>query len=105
MKFFCRIYSIGFVCSVLFSAAIISAFAQTPSSQPLVLNQTAEDEVKGGEAQSYIVQIGANQTARIEVVQKGIEISLAAYKPGGERFIESESPSGSFGNRHLSKIN
>jgi len=98
MKFIFRIYSIGLVCFVLFSAAFIPVFAQNPTSQTLVLNQPAEGEVKGGEAQLYTVSLGANQTALVEVVQKGIEISLAAYKPGGERFLESESPSGSFGN-------
>ena len=93
-----RIHSIALACAVLFSAAVISVFAQTPPSQPLALNQTIEGEVKGGEEKHYTVTIGANQTARIEVVQKGIEVSLAAYRPNGELFLVTEVPSGSFGN-------
>lgn len=95
--FIFRFYSICLTCAILFSA-FISAFAQTPPSQPLVLNQPLEGEVKGGEEKRYAVALGANQTARVEVVQKGIEIALAAYKPNGELFIVTNIPSGLFGN-------
>jgi tetratricopeptide (TPR) repeat protein len=70
---------------------------QTQTTQTLVLNQPLEHEIKGGEAQVYSLWLEANQTARVEVVQKGIEVSLAAYNPAGARFLEAEIPSGSFG--------
>lgn len=79
----------------LFSASI-NYYAQDTAQ--LVLNQMLEREIKGGERQTFSVQIGANQTAKIEIEQKGIDVSLAAIKPNGERFIESESPSGLLGN-------
>lgn len=63
----------------------------------LILSQAVEREIKGGEKQFFTVQIGMNQTARIEIEQKGIDVSLAAFKPDGEKFIESESPSGMLG--------
>ncbi len=63
----------------------------------LILSQAVEREIKGGEKQLFTVQIGMNQTARIEIEQKGIDVSLAAFKPDGEKFIESESPSGMLG--------
>jgi CHAT domain-containing protein/Tfp pilus assembly protein PilF len=86
------------VSSILFLLAVIPAFSQTLAGQNLVLNQPLEKEIKGGESQFFTVNIGANQTARVEIVQKGVDVSLAAYKPGGELFIMTESPSGVTGN-------
>jgi hypothetical protein len=98
MMFILRNYATSLVVFVLFSASNISAFAQTPADTPLVSNQSTEHEIKGGETQIFTVRIEANQTARVEIVQKGIDVSLAAINPRGERFIETESPSGFFGN-------
>ena len=63
----------------------------------LTLNEQKEYEIKGGETQIFSVSLADNQTARVEIVQNGIDISLAAENPLGERFIETESPSGLFG--------
>jgi CHAT domain-containing protein/Tfp pilus assembly protein PilF len=85
-----------FLLIVLFLTSISTVFSQeTPK---LVLTQAVEREIKGGETHSFTVQIGANQTARVEIEQKGVDVSLAAYRPNGERFIETESPSGILGN-------
>ena len=65
--------------------------------QPLVLNQSTEREIKGGESQVYLLNIGAMHTARVEIEQKGVDVALAAYKPNGERFIETDSPTGVLG--------
>lgn len=73
------------------------AAAQLGSAQNLGLNETLEREIKGGEIHTFAVKIGANQTAKIEIEQKGIDVSLAAINPKGEKFIESESPSGLLG--------
>lgn len=97
MSFDFRVSSISLIGFVLFSMATVSTFAQTPPSQPLILNQLIEREIKGGETQFYTVNISANQTARVEIEQKGVDVSLAAAKPGGEIFIETESPSGVLG--------
>lgn len=98
MKFDFRIFSTSLAFFVLFSSAAISIFAQTPPSQTLVLNQSVEREIKGGETQFYTVNVGANQTARVEVIQNGVDVSLAAMNPNGDVFIETESPSGILGN-------
>lgn len=92
-----RIYSASLVC-LIFSLAISPAFAQTSTGpNNLVLNQPRERDIKGGETHFYIVSIGANQTARVEIKQKGVDVALAAYKPNGERFIETDSPTGVVG--------
>jgi CHAT domain-containing protein len=74
-----------------------SVSGQTPVSEKLVYNQSIEREIKGGESQVFSVSIGANQTARVEIEQKGVDVALAAYKPTGERFIETDSPTGVLG--------
>lgn len=79
----------------LFLFASVAVFAQDVPN--LVLNQALERDIKGGEMQVFTVQISANQTAKVEIEQKGIDVSLAALRPNGERFIESESPSGFLG--------
>ncbi len=97
MMFAARFYSIGLAYSILFSIANVPAFAQVPPSQNLVLNQTIEREIKGGESQIYTVQIDANQTARVEIEHKIADLALIAFKPGGEKFIETDSPAGMTG--------
>lgn len=82
--------------AILFLSA--SAFAQKQTNEILQLLQPLEKQIKGGETQSFALQISANQTAVIIVEQKGIDVSLAAFKPNGERFIDSETPSGLLGN-------
>lgn len=91
-----RIYSLSLMCFV-FSLAAISVFAQTPTSQNLVLNQSAEREIKGGESQTFTVNIGANQTARVEIEHRIADLALVAFKPTGEKFIETDSPAGMSG--------
>jgi len=97
MTYVFRIFSINLLCCVLFSAALISAFAQVPASQILVLNQSTEHEIKGGETQVYFVQLGPMTTARVEIVHRGVDVFLTASKPNGEKFIETDSPSGFLG--------
>lgn len=75
-----------------------AVIAQTPASQVLVLNQPQEYEIKGGESHSYAISLGTNQTARVEIEHKRADVALAAYKPNGERFIETDSPTGMVGN-------
>lgn len=63
----------------------------------LAPNEQQEYEIKGGETQVFSFNLTPNQTARIEIAQNGIDVSLTAENPAGERFIETESPSGLFG--------
>lgn len=97
MKISFRLLSISLIC-VVFSLGMAAVSAQPQASLNLILNQPAEREIKGGEAHFYTVQIGENQTARVEIVQKGVEVSLIASRPGGEKFLEAQTPSGVLGN-------
>jgi len=87
-------------CFLLFTVTFgILPFSVSAQSQPfgVRLNEEKEFEIKGGETQIFSIELLQNQTARIEISQAGIDVSLAAENPSGKRFIETESPSGLFG--------
>ncbi len=71
--------------------------AQTTVTR-LVLNSPVTSEIKGGETQNFSVSLLSGQTARVEIVQNGVDVSLAAFNTNGEKFIETETPSGLLGN-------
>ena len=73
-----------------------NSFAQDAPTN-LTLNAVLNAEIKGGEKKVYTVDLASNQTARIEVVQDGVDVGLSAINPLGEEFIFSLSPSGYFG--------
>jgi CHAT domain-containing protein/tetratricopeptide (TPR) repeat protein len=77
--------------------SISNVFSQDAPS-PLALDQPLERAIKGGEKHVFAVRIGAGETARVSIAQRGVDVSLAAVNPAGERFIETESPSGLLGN-------
>ena len=77
----------------LLCSAASAAFSQEETVK-LALNQALEREIKGGETHPFTLEIGAGQTALVTIEQRGVDVSLAALKPSGEKFIESESPSG-----------
>ena len=86
-----------FVCFILLVIMSGLTFAQTSAIETLVLNQSITRVIKGGETHFYTVRIGANQTTRIEIEQQGTDVALTAFKPGGEKFIETNSPTGMVG--------
>jgi len=91
-------YSTRFLFLVLaFLLTTVAALAQSQPIQQLALNQSTEREIKGGESHIYALNIGAMNTARVEIEQKGVDVALAAYKPNGEKFIETDSPTGVLG--------
>ena len=94
-----EIFKILPVFQILVLLSFLSAilFAQDSPTQ-LVLKTPINGQIVGGKAQRFAVQMADNQTARIEVEQKGIELSLAAYDPSGSLFLETQSPSGREGN-------
>ncbi len=73
-----------------------NSVAQTPSVQ-LVLNNSLSSEIKGGEKKVYSVVLLAGQTARVEVVQDGVDVNFEAIDRQGTPFIISLSPSGLYG--------
>ncbi len=83
--------------SLVFVFFAVNATAQTRTDHILNLDQSIESEIKGGETHFYTLNISANQTARIETAQNKIDVALTAFKPSGEKFIETDSPAGMYG--------
>ena len=81
--------------------AVVFLFCTNSNAQnspvKLSLNIQLNGEIKNGVMDVYAVDLLANQTARIEVVQDGIDVGLSAINPQGEEYIISLSPSGYFG--------
>ena len=94
-KCFLKIISVLQVLVVVF-LFWTNTFSQN-SSVKLTMNNPINAEIKGGETNIYFVILSANQTARVEVIQDGIDVNFTAKNPNGEEFIVSLSPSGLFG--------
>ncbi len=75
----------------------VTFFAQGPATE-LTLNDQLSAETKGGETKAYVVSLPADHTARIEVVQDGIDVNFQAYDLNGQPSIIGLSPSGLYGN-------
>ncbi len=63
----------------------------------LALNSPLSGEISGEKINSYTVTLSAGQTARIEMVQDGIDVNFEAIDLKGEIFIIGTSPSGLYG--------
>jgi len=85
------------VITSLIALAPVSSYSQTTTIL-LPVGVTIDSQAKGGDTLSFSVELAAGQTARVEIEQNGVDVALAAYKPTGERYIETESPSGVLGN-------
>ncbi|MEK7723284.1 MAG: tetratricopeptide repeat protein, partial [Acidobacteriota bacterium] len=77
-----------------------NSFAQN-SPIRLTLNTPLNGEIKGEEINSYSVTLSAGQTARVEMVQDGIDVNFEAINLQGEAFIIGTSPSGLYGDEMI----
>lgn len=68
-----------------FQNTLVYSQAEAPL---LVLSQSVEREIKGGETHQFRIQLAQNQTARIEIEQKGVVYWLSGLKPTGEKYLE-----------------
>jgi tetratricopeptide (TPR) repeat protein len=84
-------------CLILFVVIAASSYGLGQEVRPLTSGDSVEREIKGGDTHSFVVEIAAGNTARIEIEQKGVDVALAAYSPDDKQFLTSESPSGVLG--------
>jgi CHAT domain-containing protein/Tfp pilus assembly protein PilF len=59
--------------------------------------QSIEREIRGGEAHVYVLKLKAGQLLDVVVEQRGVDVTLTLYAPGGEKLSESDSPNGARG--------
>lgn len=96
-----RLKFINYVIGLFMIAAFVAvSYSQEPVER-LAVGASIERQIKGGESHRFILELSPGQTGRVDVEQKGIDISLAATTPSGERYIETESPSGVLGRDHI----
>ena len=84
-------------CLILFVVIAASSYGLGQEVRSLTSGNTVERDIKGGDTHSFLVDIAAGNTARIEIEQKGVDVALAAYSPDDRQFLTSESPSGVLG--------
>ena len=63
-----------------------------------------ERELAGGEAHSYRLTLVAGQFCHIVVDQRGIDVAVALYGPGGERIVEIDGTSSRNGPEPISLV-
>lgn len=90
---------------LLISASITAQTSTGPSSSsqqttvavPLEPGKPIERELAGGPSHSYQLTLAAGQYLHVVVDQRGIDVVVVLLGPNGEKFIEVDSPNGTWG--------
>ncbi len=69
--------------------------------QRLYVDQTVDEELKGGQSRSYLIVLEQDHFLDLVVEQRGIDVKLVFDGPGRERPIEIDSPNGAYGPERL----
>ncbi len=107
MKYYVNLLLLVLLCGFLFSfKATASNSLQEPSELLVKLrtNKVIEEDLKGGQSKTYVLDAKANQYIKIIVEQKGIDVVLVLFSPTGEKIREMDSPNGTRGSEILSII-
>ncbi|HXD34595.1 MAG TPA: tetratricopeptide repeat protein [Pyrinomonadaceae bacterium] len=70
----------------------------------LELNKSIERELAGNQSHAYSIALKAGQYLRLVVDQRGIDVVVALFGPGGGKIVEVDSPNGTQGPESLSAI-
>ncbi|MBC7932254.1 MAG: CHAT domain-containing protein [Rubrivivax sp.] len=71
------------------------------STASLVTGAGVERRIAGGESHDYDLAAREGQGVFVLVEQRGIDLALELYAPGGERLIRSDTPNGTAGPERL----
>ncbi len=63
-----------------------------------------EREISSGQSHSYRIALDAGRYLRVQVEQRGIDVTVALFAPGGKMIAESRSDNGNFGPETVSMI-
>ncbi|PWT87831.1 MAG: hypothetical protein C5B55_14185, partial [Blastocatellia bacterium] len=78
------------------SAQLVRAFDRQGTSQ-LPVFADGEHPLKGGESQSYRINLNPHQFLYALVEQKGIDLAVALFKPDGSQIVVTDSPNDRWG--------
>lgn len=68
---------------------------EAPTQLPVLAD--GRHALKGGEAQSYVIDLSAGQFLYALIEQQGIDLSVTLFKPDGSQIAVSDSPNDRFG--------
>ncbi len=71
---------------------LIASPANQDQTKPVPTLSPGEHELKGGETHSYRISLTARQFFYALVEQKGIDVAVTLYGPGGEKLALNDSP-------------
>ena len=95
LQFLAFLAAFAFPVLALFSPAQI--FAQSGDPQPLAAGASVTRELSGGQTHSYQVTLAQGQCLEAIVEQRGIDVVVVVFAPGGQKVIEVDSPNGTQG--------
>jgi CHAT domain-containing protein len=71
--------------------------AQTAESTVIGAETSIERNLRGGEEQSFVLNLLSGQFLHAEVEQKGIDLVLTLHDPAGKKLATIDSPNGQYG--------
>ena len=80
----------------------ISAQDKKIEVRPLVLGQTIEREIKGGEKHAYLVSLRKGEFMRVDVDQRGINVMVSLSAPDDTKLVEMDNRRIAYGLEPLS---
>ncbi|HEX7317468.1 MAG TPA: CHAT domain-containing protein [Pyrinomonadaceae bacterium] len=81
-----------------------AAWRGAQEARRLGAGESAERELNGGQAHVYEFSLAADQYLRVVVEQRGIDVVVRLFAPGGETLIEIDNPNGTHGLEPLSFV-
>ena len=90
---------------ILFSCLpLLRATAAQPASSSLGSGSMVERTIRLGETHSFSVRLEPDQFLQFVIDQRGIDVVVRLYSPGGERLGEYDSPNGTDGPEGVSLV-
>ena len=89
---------------LLASLLLCLSIAHAQEATPLALDKPIQRELPGGQAHSYLANLGANQFLHLVVEQRGIDVEVILKTPDGKELLKVDSPNGSNGPEPLSFV-
>ncbi len=94
------IFITTFVCSAFFAIFCEPTNAQETIAE-LKLNMPIVSQIADQKPAQFRIKLSAGQTARVEALQTGADVSLTSFKPSGEKLLEWGLPIGRVGSEEI----
>src|ERR1044071_6665749 len=83
--------------SYLLASQTTSHEARQAGILELKQGQPVERQIAGGQSHPYSISLSAGQYLKVIVEQKGIDVVVRLFGPGGQKIADMDSPNGSQG--------